>query len=271
MGIRFACAQCGHVLNVKSDLAGKRGICPKCQARVDIPLESTVARASHGSSPSSLKLGAAGGGAAGASATPNAALPVAGREGAEGSWAPAASPIPSAVSIPMAVPAAAPVVPAATPVAADPIAEAPHLLWYVAPAGSTNPYGPASADMFRAWIQEGRVAADSMVWRQDWGTWLPAGEVLPQLAHREPVVSVVPREAPPGAVAIVTGPIAAGPVAGPVPSWAPAASASSQPAVAGVREAPGKRMSPFSSTNIIIVLGLLVTLLIPVVWYVLRH
>ncbi len=40
MGIRFTCPQ-GHKLNVKSFLAGKKGFCPHCNARVDIPLEST--------------------------------------------------------------------------------------------------------------------------------------------------------------------------------------------------------------------------------------
>jgi hypothetical protein len=39
MGIRFFCPQ-GHRLNVKSFLAGKRGVCPDCGAPVDIPMES---------------------------------------------------------------------------------------------------------------------------------------------------------------------------------------------------------------------------------------
>lgn len=40
MGIRFTCPN-GHKLNVKSHLAGKRGFCPECGAKVLIPLEST--------------------------------------------------------------------------------------------------------------------------------------------------------------------------------------------------------------------------------------
>lgn len=36
MGIRFTCPN-GHRLHVKAELAGKRGICPECQARVQIP------------------------------------------------------------------------------------------------------------------------------------------------------------------------------------------------------------------------------------------
>lgn len=39
MGIRFFCPQ-GHRLNVKSFLAGKRGVCPDCGASVDIPMQS---------------------------------------------------------------------------------------------------------------------------------------------------------------------------------------------------------------------------------------
>ena len=41
MGIRFLCPN-GHKMNVKSFLAGRKGICPKCGIRVDIPRQSTV-------------------------------------------------------------------------------------------------------------------------------------------------------------------------------------------------------------------------------------
>ena len=39
MGIRFNCPN-GHKLNVKAFLAGKRGICPDCDAKFIVPLES---------------------------------------------------------------------------------------------------------------------------------------------------------------------------------------------------------------------------------------
>jgi hypothetical protein len=42
MGIRFYCPACGHKLNVKSFLAGKRGVCPQCGSGLDIPLESNL-------------------------------------------------------------------------------------------------------------------------------------------------------------------------------------------------------------------------------------
>jgi hypothetical protein len=45
MGIRFFCPQ-GHRLNVKSFLAGKRGVCPDCGASVNIPMQSDARAAS---------------------------------------------------------------------------------------------------------------------------------------------------------------------------------------------------------------------------------
>jgi hypothetical protein len=39
MGIRFLCPN-GHRLNVKTFLAGERGICPQCDARFIVPTES---------------------------------------------------------------------------------------------------------------------------------------------------------------------------------------------------------------------------------------
>jgi len=37
MAIRVVCSK-GHVLNVKDHLAGKTGLCPSCQARVEVPM-----------------------------------------------------------------------------------------------------------------------------------------------------------------------------------------------------------------------------------------
>jgi hypothetical protein len=44
MGIRFLCPACGHKLNVKAFLAGKRGVCPQCSGGLDIPLESQITK-----------------------------------------------------------------------------------------------------------------------------------------------------------------------------------------------------------------------------------
>jgi len=42
MGIRFACHACQKSLNIKSELAGKRGVCPGCGTRFRIPSDNAA-------------------------------------------------------------------------------------------------------------------------------------------------------------------------------------------------------------------------------------
>jgi len=62
----------------------------------------------------------------------------------------------------------------------DPLAEAGNVVWYVRPP-SGGQYGPATADIMRNWISEGRISPDTLVWREGWRDWQEAGEVFPQL------------------------------------------------------------------------------------------
>jgi hypothetical protein len=62
----------------------------------------------------------------------------------------------------------------------DPIAEAPEMIWYVRPP-SGGQFGPAAGDLMRSWLTEGRVSADSLVWREGWRDWQEAGTVFPKL------------------------------------------------------------------------------------------
>ena len=64
--------------------------------------------------------------------------------------------------------------------AADPISEAPEMIWYVRPS-SGGQFGPAAGENMRSWLAEGRVSADSLVWREGWRDWQEAGAVFPQL------------------------------------------------------------------------------------------
>lgn len=48
MGIRFLCEACGKKLNVKDNLAGKKGRCPKCNEKILIPVESSLENAVAG-------------------------------------------------------------------------------------------------------------------------------------------------------------------------------------------------------------------------------
>jgi hypothetical protein len=149
MGIRFYCPDCGRRLNIKAFLAGKRGICPHCDARVQIPLDSQIPE----NSPKYRPVGNVN-----APATPVAAA-VAGQADAVDARLPSDSP-------------------AAT--SADPIAETPDAIWYVRPP-SGGQYGPARGEIMRKWLAEGRVSADSMVWREGWSDWQIAGPVFPAL------------------------------------------------------------------------------------------
>lgn len=226
MGIRFFCPQ-GHRLNVKSFLAGKRGVCPDCGAAVNIPMESDARALS-----SKKKVAQQGGNDAdgGAKATAVLERPEAERLDAErpeldisvlqSSDRPSPNDFalpPSFDLPPMAVPstvaavttlqhviqpvrpaAVAPVpngvplgigaAPPAPPSVSDPIAEAPMAIWYVRPAAGGQ-YGPARGDVMRKWVGEGRVTTDSLVWREGWPDWRPSAKVFPDLGSKTPAAA----------------------------------------------------------------------------------
>jgi hypothetical protein len=211
MGIKFHCPN-GHKLNVKSFLAGKKGVCPKCGTKVRIPeisepglddgadgdSDAGKMAAEFGQAPelpgngAAVKSPAAGLGPAPviptampalptakpiapipATTMPVAAVPVAAVPVAAAPVGPMA-PQPQMLAAPGALAPARPAVPA------DPIAEAPMAIWYVRPP-SGGQFGPARGDVMRKWIGEGRVSGDSLVWREGWADWQTAGKLFPQL------------------------------------------------------------------------------------------
>jgi hypothetical protein len=151
MGVRFQCPN-GHQLNVKADLIGKRGICPDCGAKFIVP------------SFSGGRVPPAG-----------AASPTDGDSGPASRWSAAeAATIGAETAPPPAEPSPAPA------------AHAESAAWYVRPAGGGQ-FGPASTEVFQQWIAEGRVAADSWVWRTGWAAWKGGGEILAQTADQPPL------------------------------------------------------------------------------------
>ncbi|HWB09183.1 MAG TPA: GYF domain-containing protein [Pirellulales bacterium] len=213
MGIKFTCPACGRPLNVKSELAGKRGRCPKCQAKIDIPAEGTAEAELPG--PGTAASSEAGAGGSTSPSGPSAGPTVA----AAGSAGGASS-----------VTEETKAWPAAQPAAGDPIAEAPTLQWYAMPPGATNQYGPATGEEFRAWMQEGRIPADALVWRQDWPDWKRAGSVFPQLATPAPPAPPTAAAASTATAAMPTTP-GTTPIARPAGTPAPIAPAAvAQPA-----------------------------------------
>ena len=53
--------------------------------------------------------------------------------------------------------------------------------WYVRPA-TGGQFGPVDTPTFQQWVREGRVGADSWVWRTGWAQWKARGEALQLLA-----------------------------------------------------------------------------------------
>lgn len=204
MGIRFYCPN-GHKLNVKSELAGKIGICPKCQARMTIPTvsvrESTGKSASaETASEEDERLDARektaanlGGGAAQEGATQESAAErnaqsetdaqdttivdePSGKFFLNGDRAEAAL----GDVLRRAVDASAQGERGAARFDdAEPLRD-PRLVWYVRSVDNQQ-YGPATGDVMAAWINERRVGPQTLVWREDWPAWQEAGRVFPEL------------------------------------------------------------------------------------------
>jgi hypothetical protein len=246
MGIRFECVHCGHTLHVKDFLAGKRGICPHCQGRIDIP-----------ATPGNAAQSADAGGIAVEVPFDEQAT----REMAEADRA----------SLPAAAIAQSPQlereVPIASPGTDDPIAEAPHLHWYVLPPGSMTKFGPAPGDMMRSWIGEGRVAADSLVWREGWPQWRVASTVFSQFtaAGRGDVEAVATQARQDAASAPAARAVRGAVILG-VDDFAPQASSDN------VSRRATKPKRARDRTNLIIgLLATLVLVLLPLLIYVLMQ
>jgi hypothetical protein len=173
MGIRFRCPQ-GHQLNVKAELAGKRGVCPQCGTKVQIPLPAPQPSPSGGASE---EVRAAGESWGGSSSTIEVAKAQAGSGAEEIKQDITPSPSPS---------------PADGGRGTEPPAEvakgqAVEDAWYVRPPGGGQ-FGPASWSDFAQWIRDGRVVAEAYIWRAGWPDWRKAGEVA-DLPAAIPVVA----------------------------------------------------------------------------------
>ncbi|NOZ40540.1 MAG: DUF4339 domain-containing protein [Planctomycetes bacterium] len=160
MGIRFLCPN-GHKLNVKAFLAGERGICPQCDAKFLVPRES-------GGQVEAIEevVGVGSGNDSGDASQ---------RDSNEPPPAPSLPPAPTVET-------------AATEEA-----------WHVRMA-SGEQFGPASDEVMRGWVAEGRVPLDCWVWRTGWPDWKPGGQAITLLngpaAPATPVVPPAPSPAP---------------------------------------------------------------------------
>ena len=175
MGIRFSCTHCGHVLNIKTHLAGKRAFCPKCEGRLTIPEKSTVV-SSQDDSPNLDEVAEAISAAPSLPKAANSSTNVQGK-GAMVSNAPG-SPGSRVDSFTLDQPQHSE---SSDQVEfADALDETPDAVWYVRPP-SGGQFGPASKDLMRRWLSEGRVTKDSHVWREGWPDWKQAVDAFPQV------------------------------------------------------------------------------------------
>jgi hypothetical protein len=165
---------------------------------------------------------------------------------------------------------------------ADPIAEDPTAVWYVRPT-SGGQFGPASAEIMRAWLGEGRVGASSLVWRAGWPEWRPAVSVFPEL---QAALSSVPepRSAPelPNGAKVPVGSVPAVPIlpvgraVSHVAAYEPGSAeshadlpdlAKSIPAMPPVvRRRRGQELSPMVSIVLLAIAVILVVILIVIVF-----
>lgn len=155
MGVRFACHACRKRLNVKSVLAGRRGICPACSVRFRIPAHDTQT-----STPID-----------GSDAPGIEASPVTAKSSSAESERSAASPRGDV----------------AAAVTSNPgeILGGATATWYVRPT-SGGQFGPADGPTLNQWMMEGRVADTAMLWRDGWPEWRSARGFLPSSKDAEP-------------------------------------------------------------------------------------
>lgn len=174
MGIRFSCHGCGKPLNIKHELAGKRGVCPECQVKFRIPTEDAE---------TSIPLDEA--------SVMTSPEPGSTAKNETESSDVGAQPVAVMQEASESTSATAPTAPE-TGDSAPGSTDGPELLaddsegtWYVRPP-SGGQYGPASAEVLQNWITEGRVARTALLWRDGWPQWREASEALSDIADQLP-------------------------------------------------------------------------------------
>lgn len=144
MGIRFLCPN-GHKLNVKAFLAGKRGICPQCDAKFLVP-------ATSGGQADAIHEAVA--------SQPTARVP---SDTSTTGFTQDHTELP-------------PVAPPNSP--SEPVA--PPEAWYVRTTTGEQ-FGPASLEVMQDWISAGRITVDCWVWRTGWAEWKTGGQAMTSL------------------------------------------------------------------------------------------
>ncbi|HEY2881142.1 MAG TPA: DUF4339 domain-containing protein, partial [Pirellulales bacterium] len=193
MGIKFNCPN-GHKMHVKSFLAGKKGLCPRCGVRVEIPLQSTrgTTDEAEGQEIDPRFENSAGDGL-GLAPLDAASQPGLMTATTEADFLPptAAAQFTGAdVGLPRG---AAPTTATGSELLQEIDADLPPTVsgpqWHLQLA-SGEQHGPVENDVVTEWIANGRIAADTMVWRDGWSQWQPAGGVFAQFSTPKPAAAI---------------------------------------------------------------------------------
>lgn len=196
MGIRFLCPN-GHKLNVKSFLAGKRGLCPQCDAKFLVP-EVSGGQAEH------IVAGAEDTEAAGSGGPSDHGDPE--------------TPQPLMTEAPLSETPVPPPMPVEAVAATQVTEQAPTEVWYVR-STTGEQFGPASTDVMQSWVTEGRVPVDSWVWRTGWPEWKTGDQAIAFLNGPPaiPPSAMPPSAMPPSAMPVSAAAIPDLPEAAPQP------------------------------------------------------
>lgn len=170
MGIRFLCPQ-GHKLNVKSFLAGRTGFCPHCKARVEIPLTSTRASSKQAAAEEEVIP------LAQPVAEPHAGAPL-----ARGVVHPELKDLPVRPVAEVPTSRVSPQSPRteSSPAMTNPAGSVAQEQWWVLSKNGQQ-YGPATPEIIRQWIGEGRVVAETLIRREDHSDWHRAEDNFQEL------------------------------------------------------------------------------------------
>ena len=157
MGIKFLCPN-GHKLNVKTELAGRKGRCPSCGVSLLVPTESVVEK--------TVEL---------AESDENRTIALTGtlvpkiESSDDPEYKAAPDPTPMQSNEPLPVGGSGDV-------------------WYIQVPGGPQ-FGPATGDVVNDWIKERRIAPAMLVWKEGWSDWRVAGTVFNELSESFPSVS----------------------------------------------------------------------------------
>jgi hypothetical protein len=173
MGIHFACHSCGKRLNIKRELAGKRGVCPQCETRFRIPLRDSESSLAAEDSSDDMPM------KSDPNSTSAANVGLATKATAAGS---ANAYVATSAQNTAAQNTAAQNTAAQAKTSFGILDVDDDATWYVRPP-TGGQYGPAGTMMLRDWIDQGRVTASSLLWRDGWPQWRTASESLPEFAE----------------------------------------------------------------------------------------